>query len=361
MKNKKRIAAVAITAICMSVVLMTISQKDSPNGQGNRERTTVEPAKLTVTNSVEPGFSHSTQENESRQIKPQAVESHIEQEREAITEQLGLIAAAYAAEVHYPPYSKPISENNLSYLEPNYYSVVEVPVLDGKQTASLSLPKYRFFYPEPVTVSLNTQLAVDNIKFDFYEPTTGKRLVSKQTEMKTLTVEPDESWPQEVRVKATIDFEQGTDILTADFAFYIPAAYLRSAGAPSSQGADMVIPLYLDVKQAGIYRIRANLLTRDGKVIAALNNKSRLGEGEQAMALKVHSSVLAQTDGHYQLRHWVIEKMSGYPGEKASFGISTQDAIQLAPFDPSTLSQEPYTPSPEEQQRLEFLRQAARQ
>ncbi len=291
--------------------------------------------------------------------KEKPVDPEKKLELEAVSEQLAAISNSYAEEVKYPPYSQPITENSLSYLQPNLFNAVEVPVLGGNSTASLSLDKFRFFYPEPVTVTLNTKLAVSNIKFEFYEPTTKQVLASKQTGEKLVTVVPDEGWPQEVRVKATVDFEAGSDILLTDFNFFIPAAYLLSAETPVSQGADMVIPLEVDVKQAGIYRIRVNLFTNDGKVIAALNGKSRLTEGEGIFELKAHSSVLGGTDGQYQLRNWVIEKMSGFPGEKASFGVSEQDVIRLDPFDTASLSQEPYIPSPEEQQRLDFLRRAA--
>lgn len=292
---------------------------------------------------------------------PATQENDKQLELEVVSKQFKAISESYENEVKFPPYSQPISENNLSYLEPNRFNVVDVPVLDGNSTASLSLDKFRFFYPEPVTVTLNTKLAVSNIRFEFYEPTTKEVFASQQTGERSVTVTPDENWPQEIRVKAMVDFEQGSDILLTDFNFFVPAAYLLSAGAPISQGADMVIPLMIDVKQAGIYRVRANLYSNDGKVIAALNSKSRLGQGQESFELKVHNSVLSGTDGHYQLRNWVIEKMSGFPGEKASFGVSEQDAIILEPFDPASLSQEPYTPSPEEQQRLDFLREAATQ
>ncbi|MCW8329895.1 hypothetical protein MD588_13880 [Photobacterium sp. SDRW27] len=355
MNNKKRVilAVVAGTA-ALSTVLVT--QQNEPSEQVQEadvkavKPVLVEP-KMMPERPLEKEINHSD--------LPDGMKVVDEPKREPLAQQLEVISQAYAAEIKYPPYSKPITENNLSYLEPNYYSAVDVPVLDGSETASLSLEKYRYLYPETVTVSLNSRLAVSNIKFEFYEPTTQQVLTTKQTDTKSITVKPEESWPQEIRVKATTDFEQGTDVLTADFTFFVPTAYLVSVGAPSSEGADMVLPLNLDIKQAGIYRVRANLFTLEGRAVAALNSKAKLGDGEQVMNLKVHSSVLAGTEGDYQLKHWVIEKMSGFPGEKACYGTSPYDTISLEPFDLHTLSYEPYTPSPEEQQKLEFLRQAS--
>lgn len=365
MNNNKYIVIALILGTSVSSYFLLEAQTDVvPPGeptdivvlQEGQAKRVIEPQTISVDN-----LSHSKNLGNVKLDDASVNRQEIESELKSITQQLALISDVYAAEVQYPPYSKPISESSVSYLEPNYFNVVEVPVLAGDNTASLSLDKYRFFYPEPVVVSLNTKLAISNIKYELYEPETKQLLFAEQTDSKTLAIKTKESWPQEVRIKATIDFEQGTDILTADFNFFVPTAYLLSAGEPLSEGADMLIPLALDVKQGGIYRVRANLFSQDGEVIAALNGKSKLGEGSEVLELKVHQSVLAGTDGHYQLKNWVIEKMSGYPGEKASFGVSLHDAIPLAPFDISVLSKDAYTPSPEEQQRLEFLRQAANQ
>lgn len=364
MKNNKHIVIALILGTSASAYFLLEAQTDVVPTKAQTDIVALEGQAKRVIESQTISVDNKSQSQNLGNVKPDDVSVNrqdIEPELKSITQQLALISDVYAAEVQYPPYSKPISESSVSYLEPNYFNVVEVPVLDGGNSASLSLDKYRFFYPEPVVVSLNTKLAVSNIKYELYEPETKQVLFSEQTNSKTLAIKSKESWPQEVRIKATIDFEQGTDILTADFNFFVPMAYLLSAGEPLSEGADMLIPLVLDVKQGGIYRVRANLFSQDGEVIAALNGKSKLGEGSEVLELKVHQSVLAGTDGHYQLKNWVIEKMSGYPGEKASFGVSLHDAISLAPFDISVLSKEVYMPSPEEQQRLEFLRQAANQ
>ncbi|UXI04001.1 hypothetical protein [Photobacterium sp. TY1-4] len=275
-----------------------------------------------------------------------------------LARQLSAISEVYATEVQYPSYSKPITSQHVSYLEPNRFTVVEIPVLGGSSTAALSLPKYRFFAPEGVTLSLQSDLAVNAIRYEFYDVNNSQRFLVKHTDQKSLLVPGNARWPQEIRVKATVDFDQGTDVLTADFQYQVPVAVVLSAEAPVAQGADMLIPLNLDVSEVGIYRIRANLYREDGQVIAALSQKSRLGEGRQSLTLKAHQSVLGGTDGRYLLKNWVVERMSGMPGEKASFGISQQPVMALAPFDASGLRREAYTPSPQEQQRLHFLRQA---
>ncbi|MGF1878950.1 hypothetical protein L4D77_27200 [Photobacterium frigidiphilum] len=276
-----------------------------------------------------------------------------------VTEQFTLLSKDYAAEVAYPAYSQPLSASDVSYLEPNYFSVVDVPVLDGSHTASLSLDKYRFYFPEPVTVRLDTDLAVDNVVLELFEPTTREQLVIVRSQEVSVIFVPKESWPQEIRVKATASFVEGTDVLTADFRFFVPVAYVESVGLPYPVNADMCIPLTLDVKKSGIYRIRANLFTTDGQAVAVLTNKKKLSPGEATLDLKAHKSVLAGRNGAFELRNIQVEKMSSYPGEKNSYGVSQFKVLPIEFFDVSTLSDEKHQPSAEEQQRLEFLQEVA--
>lgn len=276
-----------------------------------------------------------------------------------VTEQFTLLSKDYAAEVAYPAYSQPLSASDVSYLEPNYFSVVDVPILDGSHTASLSLDKYRFYFPEPVTVRLDTDLTVDNVVLELFEPTTREQLVIVRSQEVNVIFVPKESWPQEIRVKATVSFAEGTDILTADFSFFVPVAYVESVSSPYPVNADMCIPLTLDVKKNGIYRVRANLFTTDGQAVAVLTNKEKLGQGEATLDLKAHKSVLAGRDGAFELRNIQVEKMSSYPGEKTSYGVSQFKVLPIEYFDVSTLSDEKHQPSAEEQQRLEFLQEVA--
>ncbi|GAK22129.1 hypothetical protein JCM19052_2703 [Vibrio sp. JCM 19052] len=55
----------------------------------------------------------------------------------------------------------------------------------------------------------------------------------------------------------------------------------------------------------------------------------------------------------------MIERMSGFPGEKAQYGQSEAESYSIGSFDSNTLSDEPYEMSDKEKQQLEFLHQAA--
>ncbi|WP_051488313.1 hypothetical protein [Salinivibrio socompensis] len=96
--------------------------------------------------------------------------------------------------------------------------------------------------------------------------------------------------------------------------------------------ADMIIPLQLDVDKAGIYRVRANLFTKDNEPVAFLTTKKQLPEGEHTVELKAFKQALRGFDEQWQLKNIVLERMSGYPGERAQFGISLTTPIHWAPL-----------------------------
>lgn len=278
-----------------------------------------------------------------------------------LTKQFDLLSKAYAADMTYPSYSMPLLSNDKNYLEPNHFSEVKIPVLDGSHTASLSLDKYRFDYPESITVTLNSELAVDHIEYELLDPETRKSLATQYTQELITEFLPQKEWPQEVRIKAVISFLDGKDTLTTDIQFSNPVAYVTSIEPPYSAGSDMVLPLNIEVKESGNYRIRANLFQADGKPIASLRNKGRLSQGDAVFELKAHSSVLKNDVAEFELRNITVEKMSDFPGEKTRYGTSRKTVFPISSFDISSLSDEPYQMSEQEKERLRFLNDIAQQ
>ena len=278
-----------------------------------------------------------------------------------LTKQFALLSKAYAADIIYPSYSTPLLSNDKSYLEPNHFSEVKIPVLDGSHTASLSLDKYRFSYPEAINVTLNSEIAVDHIEYELLDPETRKSLTTQYTQKLTTEFLPQKEWPQEIRIKAIISFVDGKDTLTTDIQFSNPVAYVNSIEPPYSAGSDMILPLNVEVKESGNYRIRANLFQKDGKPIASLMNKTKLSQGDAVFELKAHNSVFKNDEGEFELRNITVEKMSDFPGEKTRYGTSRQTIYPILSFDISSLSDEPYQMSEQEKERLLFLNGIAQQ
>ncbi|MUJ25902.1 hypothetical protein [Aliivibrio fischeri] len=302
------------------------------------------------------------QKQESRTIKsitPEPIDS--ESTPEEVSQQFALLSQIYEQELQYPSYSLPLTPNSHSYLEPNHFTEIALPVLDGSHSASLGLSKYRFSYPEPISVTLNSDLNVDHIEYQLIDIETQKTLANLYTQELSVEFSPKQDWPQEVRIKANISFDQGDDVLTADFQFSNPIAFVSQALAPYSQGSDMIIPLQVDVKESGLYRIRANLYQSNGKPVASLMNKMPLTTGEVTFELKAHHSVLKGKGSDFELRSITVEKMSGFPGEKAHYGISKEQSYSLSSFDVSSLNDQPYKMSEEEKERLDFLDEIAHQ
>lgn len=273
---------------------------------------------------------------------------------------LSYIASDYAEKIQHPPYSMPIASPQSPYLHWNRHISTPVPILDGTEKAALKLSQYRYFYPKPIQASLVASLPVNQTVLEIIDVRTNQVIETKTVSGDTWQIEPDESWPMELRLKAILDFDSGHDVLTADFRLYQPIAQLAQINPVFGRDADMIIPLQLNVDKGGIYRFRANLFTQNDEPVAFLTTKKRLQEGDHTVELKAFKQTLLGFDKQWQLKNIVIERMSGSPGERAQFGISPKDTYSLGVFDIDQLSDTPYQMSEQERMQLEFLQHAAR-
>ncbi|QUJ70093.1 hypothetical protein KDD30_18265 (plasmid) [Photobacterium sp. GJ3] len=275
--------------------------------------------------------------------------------------QFAVLSQVYASELTHPAYSRPLTSADSQWLNPNQYELVATPVLDGQSQASLRLEKFRFFYPEPVSVTVQSDLAVEGMQVELIDVDTREQLANVRFAGNQARFASRDTWPQEIRIKATVDFESGTDTLTSDFRFEVPVAELTQIGLPAIDGAHVNIPGILLIERSGIYRIRGNLFTQSGQPVAVLTAKQTLQTGEQGIQFQAHQSVFSGGTGPetYELRTLQIEKMSGFPGEQSQYGISRQSVWPLGQIDTGQLSNEAYQPTAEEQSRIKFLQSAA--
>ncbi|MEI8593094.1 hypothetical protein [Photobacterium sp. Hal280] len=358
MKKKKMFAAVLAGTVAVLLAIYHVWPTQHPHTESEpvaaRQAPAAETQVVPMTTQPASVSPHSTASDDSET----APEQKVIKLPVDMAEQFALISRVYAAELAYPSYSRPLSVQDTQWLEPNRYMAVQVPVMDGDHTASLNLDAFRYFYPDPVSLTVQSSLPVESIAVDLIDVKTHQKLAAQQAPGNQMVFAPDESWPSEVRARANIHFATGSDILTADFRYYVPVAEVVSVARPVPEGADMNIPVTLSVKRDGIYRVRANLYTQSGKPVAVLTARHKLSAGEQTVTLKAHHSVLSGRDD-YALRTFQIEKMSGFPGEETEYGFSPKPLWPLGTLDVSLLSDEPYTPSPEEQQRMQFLQSAA--
>lgn len=292
-----------------------------------------------------------------------------EQLPEALQQSFALVAQSYAAEVATPAYSRPLSSADTQLLAPNQFFAQTIP-LTGGGSIRLEASQYRFSYPEPVQVSLISQgIELNGVQVQLLSQQSGELLASQALAGQDgrydavlapeTASEPGQGWDGELEVRFVFDARGETQQLQTAIEYSQPVAEITGVGSPSPVGADLVIPLQLTVKQAGFYRLRANLFSDNGQPVAQLTATDKLSSGAQQLKLKVHKSVLAGRNGPYWLRTFVLEQMSASPAEPTRYGKSAKPEYQVEYMSLDSLSDEPVEMSDEERQRLELLQKLA--
>ncbi|AUJ69386.1 hypothetical protein [Pseudoalteromonas sp. NC201] len=295
-------------------------------------------------------------------------------QKQSLIESLPLAQAAQSAAAHYeytislPPYSQPLGKGDFDRLNPNHFYAIEMPIEENNEQVSLSLNQYRFVHPATIEISLSGS-QFSNATATILDPTSQQTLST--TRLKESNgiwlgaVDGETTWPQELNVVVRAKPNSAKAVaLTASIRYYQPSATLLAIAEPYPEQADLIIPLQLEVKQSGTYRIRANLFTPDGTPISHLVEKQKLSEGKQVFNLKAHQSVLAPFSAksgpsQFTLKTFVIERMSPMPGELAQFGDSKITEYHITDFYFDALEKRPYKPSAAERQRLGYLQKMA--
>ena len=277
-------------------------------------------------------------------------------QQDTIAKAIAQVTLVHERTFEYPSYSEPITDPDSPYLNWNQFIEVSVPILNGEFIASLNMERYRYFYSEPIELELRTNAAFIHATLDAVSVATQELLGSYPSDEGQWQVYPQQDWPEEVRFIARLDTEQGSDLVSADVRIYESIAKLVSVGQSFAVGPNMTVPITLNIDEAGIYRLRANLYSVEGQPVASLVQKKKLTLGEQTVELKAFKSVLPSGVSNFELRHFMIERMSGFPGQKAGYGNSGSARYEIGSFDSDVLTDEPYQPSLQEQRQATFLR-----
>jgi hypothetical protein len=284
---------------------------------------------------------------------------------EPVSESFKLLASAYAAELELPAYSRPLSADDEHLLNPNRYIPQSVP-LQGGASATIVLQKYRFSYPETVPVTLEiTGLQVFDVSVQLTSERSGDSAATAEMrgtpERYSATLEPEADWNGAFEVQVSFTGNGTTQVLKTGIEYHNPVATIVGIDDSLGVGVDMQIPVKLEVKQAGFYRLRANLYTEQRQPLALLTATEKLAGGEQEIILRAYKAMLRNNSGPYILGSFVLEKRPAAPGELTQYGDSEQAEYKLDAFSLNQLSDEPWQPNEQEQQRLQFLQQMAGQ
>jgi len=278
-----------------------------------------------------------------------------------ISESFKLLASAYADELSFPAYSRPLSADDTHLLQPNQYIPQQVP-LQGDASAAIVLPKFRFSYPDTVEVMLQvTGLAVSDVKVQLTSESSAELLVSDEMQGVdgnwSASLSPEDNWDGPLQVVVSFNANGKQQQLKTGIEYSQPVATITGIQPSVGAGSDMIIPVQIDVKQAGYYRLRANLFTEQRQPLALLSQSEKLSSGRNEIKLRAYKGVLQAQSGPFILSTFVLEKRPAQPGELTRYGDSEQPEYTLEYFALGQLSDEPWQPNAEELQRLEFLQQ----
>lgn len=286
---------------------------------------------------------------------------------EKLSDNFQLIAAAYAEEIKFPPYSQPLTRADKLLLQPNFYHAQSVPLENGG-SAIIKLDKFRFTYPEPINVYLQLKaITAYDVSLHLYDESTNKLLASSKMHTSSegyyVNLDPDAEWDGSLRVE--VEFKSGGQfqIVQTGFEYIQPVAQITGVGETSTEGVDLIIPMKIKVNDAGHYRLRANLFTAAHEPLALLSSSDKLSSGETEIKLRIHKSIL---EGNPEVNSdvlWLttfqLEKRSAAPGVPTRYGDSAQPGYTVKYTSTNLFSNEKYKPSEAEIQRLTFLEQMA--
>jgi len=273
-----------------------------------------------------------------------------------------LISKVYAGEINFPVYSQPLKTTDFDRLNPNHFNPQSMPIDDEGGVIKASLSKYRYSYPEPIVALLEGE-GIKSASFSLINLETKEVLLSEafqwQENSWQLNLAGKEDLPEAIHAKIVVNVDSKSIPIVLALKYINPIAVIESFEPAKAEGADMVINANITAKEAGLYRIRANLFDADNQPIAHLVSKSKLSVGHQSMLIKAHQSVLQGRKSPFYLSTFMIELMSPSPGIRKKFGESLISKYEIKDFALSSLDTSPYEASKQEKQRLELLQAMA--
>ncbi|WP_125557700.1 hypothetical protein [Pseudoalteromonas rubra] len=280
-----------------------------------------------------------------------------------MTDAASKVAQLYEQQLRHAPYSQPLTLADSDRLTPNHFYPVTIPTQDIEEVLTLKVSQYRFVYPEPIELML-TGSDIYGATVMVSEVDSNKVLLTQslleQEGSYIASIAGKKDFPRALQLTVRAHVRGDEIPVVAQVQYMKPSAELLNLEQARVHGSDLLIDARLNVQEAGIYRVRANLFLGDQPLSHVVARK-RLSEGVQTLPMKIHQSVLPNHASGLKLKTFVVERMSGSPQEKARFGRSKVSEFALDEVDLSDLQRQAYTPSAQEQQKLAFLKQLGKQ
>jgi len=303
---------------------------------------------------------------------------------EGVRQQMADIAAAYEENMRYPSYSTPLQESDWTELHPRAFISKAMP-LANDESVSAELVFDRFIVSKNQALHGSLRVYAPAAHSDLAERIESARLElangqsisfwpaqTEQNSADTQTLVFDINIPQ----SSLASLNQGEHVFVANLTFsdqevakvsaqvklVDPVASVNDVGQSYVDGAHLMIPISLEIKESGYYRLQANLLDADTlKPISHLNHEFELDSGSDVnVELKVHASVLRAKGyaGPYVLKDIDLTRAPATPADQTAYGAMPSQAFSVQGFDLDAYSREEYQ-DPKAKQRLEFLQKMA--
>lgn len=286
------------------------------------------------------------------------------------------IAAQYAANARFPPWSVPLNSQQWTLLHPNASIPVRVPLQlpSGSAELAVALTHATLFSDQPIKVRASLSAPADTLarigRVEARIVTLNGRVLdhfamqasSRQPKGARnyggqLLADATRNWPRTLRVQVSVEVNGLSLQALASFHYEKPQAILEGVGPAYVNGANLMIPLHFEHVHAGYYRVQANLLdARLGTPVAHLVSSGQLDLNGDGIVLRCHVSVLKalRAVGPYRLSGFLIEHIPDRPGTPTLLGRSKKAAYLLQGFPLSDYTDRPYR-NLEVQARLRFL------
>lgn len=282
------------------------------------------------------------------------------------------IAQSFAQQSRFPATSMPIeNEDALQKYIPNQSMGASLPFEGPNGEAlrlSLRTDKYRYFDDDIIKVVVKLMGDSALIDAEIIVSVLANRKVLHQvasgplnmgafnTVLDTSKVNTSD-WPKELHLQAVALVNGETMQVVETFRYEPQIASVKSVGKGSVESDYLVIPVAIDTKEKGYFRITGILFSEStGKPLVHLEGKSKITLISNTVNLKAQLRALQVNDdeGPYLLKNIWIEKMPGAPDYETAYGVADEDAYPIGKHSFYEYSDVDYE-DPAAKRSLEFL------
>ena len=383
--KKYILTAVAAAAILTTFLWFSSTDESATHAANNENNTADASADGTNAGSQDQESLRLAQNNNGNTHESLRVEKSVAAEdgKRGVDPSMAFVAMAqdYKQLIKFPPYSMPLSENNHDLLNPYEFVPTKRPLdNENKFSFELKVSRYVLFNgsPIPITLTLLSNQsdplpAVQSLKVDLLSAgvsvaTIPLALTTDESKQKVYSANylPSSSaaaqWKPELSIRVVIKLQGRSETgLVESFQYIQPVAKVTGIGPEKIEGPNLYIPLLMDSKQAGRYKIEANLFTSTGSPVSHLVSRASLPAGAGMMPLRVHVVTLKdkQAAGPYVLKDILVQRLPDELGGDSAYGAAPADAeYKIKGFALDRYSQEKFS-DPVLQEKLNFLEQLA--